>query len=40
MMDKLLGYKEKVFLQAELLVARSDNSIEMGMFWGSSLDFD
>lgn len=27
-------------MQAELLISKPDNSIEMGVFWGSSLDFD
>ena len=27
-----------VYLKAELIIARPDNSIDLGIFWGSSLD--
>lgn len=33
-----LDDKKEVYLSAELIISRPDNSIEMGVFWGSSLD--
>jgi hypothetical protein len=33
-----LEAKQEVYLQAELIISRPDNSIEMGVYWGSSLD--
>lgn len=33
-----LDEKKEVYLQAELVISKPENSIEMGIFWGSSLD--
>lgn len=39
MIEEMLEQKKEVYLQAELIIARPDNAVEMGVFWGSSLDF-
>jgi hypothetical protein len=33
-----LESRQEVYLQAELIISRPDNKVDLGIFWGSSLD--